>query len=162
MSSGVLAGIVVGVLVLPCVAAGAWGFRQQTRMASRIIAMPPGTPQSVFIGGILSAVVSASYPLARLELLEWGIRLAPSARPLRFLPMTVPTWEARYDELAVVRRVRSAGADGLRFALSGSTDAVVFWSRNCPEILDRLEAADVTVDRSVTTLKQAGGTYKTW
>jgi len=42
-------------------------------------------------------------------------------------------------------------------ALAGSTDAVVFWSRGCPEILDRLESAGATVDRSVTSLKQAGG-----
>jgi hypothetical protein len=115
--------------------------------------------------------VSATWPLARLELFEWGIRLRSSRRALTFLPLFVPTWEARgtkrsgskpYDELAVVKTVTGAGTSGLRFAVSGESDAVVFWSSSCAEILDRLAAAGATVDRSAMSLKQAGGVYKTW
>lgn len=119
-------------------------------------------PDATFLGGALTPTVSATWPLARLELFEWGIRLRSSRRALTFLPLFVPTWEARYDELAVVKNVTGAGTSGLRFAVSGESDAVVFWSSSCPEILDRLAAAGATVDRSAMSLKQAGGVYKTW
>jgi hypothetical protein len=162
MSDPVIAGLIIGALVLAGSGAGIWGMRQQTSEAARILGMPVTAPESAFLGGMLSRAVSAGYPLARLETFGWGVRLGASTRLLRFLPLSVPTWEARYEELAVVRLVTSYGQEGLRFAMTGSADAVVFWSVRCLEILDRLEAAGATVDRSVTSLKQAGGVYKSW
>lgn len=162
MSGPVIACLVIGALALAGGGAGIWGMRQQTREAARILGMPVTAPESAFLGGTLSRTVSAGFPLARLEIFGWGVRLGASARWRRFLPLSIPTWEVRYEELAVVRRVTAYGQEGLRFAMTASADAVVFWSSRCPEILDRLEAAGAAVDRSVTPLKRAGGIYKRW
>lgn len=162
MSDGYVAGIVIGAFAFVGAAAGIWGMRHQTSTAARVLEMPESAPESVFLGGALARTVSATWPLARLELFGWGVRLSNSVRLLRHLPLSFPTWEARYEELAVVRSVAGVGAGGVRFALTGSTDAVVFWSGRWSEVLDRLEAAGVTVDRSTTSLKNAGGVYKTW
>ncbi len=124
--------------------------------------MACGKPESVFIGGALSQVVSLTWPLARLRIYGWGVRLDSRAGFLRFLSLSLPTWEASYDELATVRHVTGAAGFGLRFAVTGSSDAVVFWSRRCADILDRLEAAGAVVDRQVTSLKKAGGTHRAW
>jgi hypothetical protein len=152
----------VGALALAGVAAGYWGMRRQVSSASRVIGMRDSPPVSVFVGGAIGPTVSVTTPLARLELFGWGVRLSASARWLRFFPLSVPTWEARYDELAVVRRVTGIGTGGLRLAVADSADAVVFWTSQWPEILDRLEAAGASVDRLPVRVKQAGGVYRTW
>jgi hypothetical protein len=159
VSQAIIAAVVIGALALPILAAGSWGARQHARGAARIVGMPATAPVSAFLGGTLSRTVTAGWPLARLELFAWGIRLGASARLVQFLPVPVPTWEARFSELDVIRHVVSHGAHGLRFAVPATADAVVFWSGRCAEILDHLEAAGATVDRSVTSLKQAGGLY---
>jgi hypothetical protein len=124
--------------------------------------MPQTPPHAAFVGWALTATVTVGWPLARLELFKWGIRLGPSARLVALLPLSIPTWEARYEELATVRSVRGIVSSGLRFAVAGKSDAVVFWSFQWLEILDRLEAVGATVDRSPVPLRQAGGVYKTW
>jgi hypothetical protein len=162
MTGAIIGWIVVGLLALSGIAAGFWGMRQSTRSAARVLGMPQTPPQAVFVGWALTATVTVGWPLARLELLEWGIRLGASARPLALLPLSIPTWEARYEELATVRSVRGILSSGLRFAVAGKSDAVVFWSFQLLEILDRLETAGAMVDRSPVPLRQAGGIYKTW
>jgi len=163
MAGAVIGWIAVGALAFVGVAAGYWGMRRQTSSASRLIGMPDSPPESVFLGGALTRTVSATTPLARLELFGWGVRLSASAGWLRYLPLSVPTWEARYDELAVVRSVTGIiGTSGLRLAVADSADAVVFWTSEWPEILDRLAASGASVDRSQVRLKQAGGVYRTW
>jgi hypothetical protein len=159
MSEAIIAGVVIGALALAGGASGSWGMRQHARGAARLLGMPATAAETAFLGGTLSQTVSAGRPLARLELFAWGIRLGASARLLQFLPVPIPTWEARYGELAVVRHVASHRTHGLRFAVASTPHAVVFWSSRCAEILDRLEAAGATVDRSVRSLKQAGGVY---
>ena len=153
-----IAGIVIALLAGATLGAGFMGLRQQTRSAGRVVGMPESRPEAVFFGGALSRTVSATWPLARLEIFDWGVRLDSSARFLHCLPLSVPTWEARYEELVTVRHVTGAAGFGLRFAVSGTPEAVVFWSRRCSEILDRLGAEGVAVDRSLTSLKLAGGT----
>ncbi len=74
----------------------------------------------------------------------------------------IGTWEARYEELAMVRLISSL-TPGVRFAVEGSADAVVFWTfKHAGEFADRLEAHSVRIDRSPTSLRKAGGTYRTW
>jgi hypothetical protein len=162
MAGAVIGWIIAGVLALAGIVAGNWGMRQLTISASRVIGMPESPPESVFLGGALTATVTTGNHMARLELFGWGVRLRSGARWLRNLPLSVPTWEARYEELAVVRSVTGVGRSGVRLAVAGSTDAVVFWTLHVPEVLDRLEAAGASVDRSPVGLKQAGGIYRTW
>jgi hypothetical protein len=148
--------IVVGV---PTVAATLWALRQQAAGSARVIAMPDTAPERAFLGGSLSGSWSASWPLARLEFLDWGIRLGGSVRPVRWV---IGTWEARYEELATVRLISSL-TPGVRLAVKGSTDAVVFWTfQDSREIADRLEAHGVPVDRSAMSLRKAGGIYRSW
>jgi hypothetical protein len=154
----VIAGIVIALLAGAALGAGSMGLRQQTKTAGRVVGKSASQPDAVFFGGALTRTVSATWPLARLELSDWGVRLDSSARFLHYLPLAVPTWEARYEELVTVRHVTAAAGSGLRFAVSGAPDAVVFWSRRCSEILDRLGAAGAPIDRSLTSLKLAGGT----
>ena len=162
MAGAIIGWIAVGALALTGVAAGFWGMRQQARSAARVLGMPQTPPESAYLGSALTATVNVGWPLARLELFEWGIRLGASARPVALLPLSIPTWEARYEELVTVRSVRGIVSSGLRFAVADKTDAVVFWSFQWLKILDRLEAAGAKVDRSPVPLKQAGGVYKTW
>jgi hypothetical protein len=160
VSGAVIGGVVIGLLAIVGIGAGFAGMRQLNRGASRVLGLPLTEPVAFFAGAALSRTVAVGWPLASLELFRWGVRLS-SARFLRFFPLSFPTWEARYEELAVVRHVTGPAGFGLRFAVTGSSDAVVFWSRRCSEILDRLQAAGAIVDRAVVSLKQAGGTYKT-
>jgi len=168
VSQAVLIGIIVGVLAVGTGAAGAWGMRRQISESARVIAVPDTAPEAAFVGGAQAATVQVTWPLARLEFFSWGIRLRSNWRFLRFLPMSFPTWEARYAELATIKSVLAAAGSGVRFAVTGSPDAVVFWSSRVfwasqnPEILDRLEAAGATVDRTVISLRQAGGVYRHW
>ncbi len=150
---------IVMVVAIPMAAGAVWGFRRQAALASRVISMPDTAPARTFLGGCLSGTWSATWPLARLEFFDWGIRLAGSVRPVRWL---IGTWEARYEELATVRLIESP-ASGVRLAIKGSTDAVVFWTfRESREISGLLEAKNVPVDRTTVPLRQAGGTYRNW
>ena len=144
MAGAVIGWIAVGGLALASVAAGYWAMRRQTSPVCRVVGMPDSPPDSVFLGGALTPTVSAGRPMAPVP------------------PLSVPTWEARYEQLAVVRSVTGVGTTGLRLAVADSTDAVVFWTSQWPQILDRLEAAGASVDRSPVRLKHAGGVYRTW
>lgn len=155
--------VIIAAIVLlvgvPTVAATMRALRKQAAAARRTVNLPHAAPERAYLGGSLSGNWSATWPLARLEFFDWGIRLSGSVRPVRWL---LAPWEAQYGELATVRLISSA-ASGVRFAVKGSTDAVVFWCIRDPgEIADRLEMHGVAVDRSVTTLRQAGGICRTW
>lgn len=150
---------VVGVLVLAGGTAGIWGIRRLIAQSGRVTGMPDAVPETTFLGGLLSSAVSVTWPLIRLDLLDWGIRLRGSARPVCWL---IAPWEARYEELASAQIVSSMST-GIRFAALGNTDAVVFWNfKNCSEILDQLDARGVSVDRQAKSLRQAGGIHRGW
>lgn len=149
---------IVIVLGVPTVAATLWALRDQAGRAARLIGMPGTAPESTFLGGSLTATARATWPLARLEFFNWGIRLSASLRLLRWV---IGTWEAQYEELATVRLISSLNP-GVRLALKGSTDAVVFLTFESTQIADRLEAHGVPVDRAAISLRNAGGTYRNW
>jgi hypothetical protein len=113
MIAAVIGWIAVGALAVACAAASLWGGKRLMSSAGRELGMPLTPPDSTFVGGALTAMVIATSPLARLELFDWGVRLSSSARLLRQLPLHVATWEARYEELAVVRSVTVRGTSGL-------------------------------------------------
>ncbi len=92
--------ILIVLLVVMCIA----GLVMWTRLAAsnkRTTDAPAGEPEEVFRGGIMCRYVVTSGSLVRLELFDWGIRLrgTPISR------WVVPTWEARYDELAIAELV---------------------------------------------------------
>ncbi len=102
-------------------------------------------PERAFVGGLWSAGESAIWPLARLELLSWGVRVGPSAGALRRL---VTGWVARYEDISVARRVfvpvMSRGV-----LLESGAGAIVFWTRRGADILTRLQLHGVPVDWTV-------------
>ena len=61
-----------------------------------------GPPERAFIGGLWSVSGSAIWPLARLELFDWGIGVRSSTRVLGRL---IPQWDARYEDIGGVQRV---------------------------------------------------------
>jgi hypothetical protein len=145
--------IIAGVFAVPASVVGVRWIRHLFAASAREIAMPDTTLKMAFLGGLRSGSVNATWPLVRLECFDWGIRLRGSARPWRRL---TPTWEARYEDLATVQLVSSMST-GIRFAATGRTDAVVFWTFKSSEIMDHLDARGAPVDRSPKSFQQAGG-----
>jgi hypothetical protein len=139
--------IIVGVLAVPASVVGVRWIRHLFAESAREIAMPDTTLEMAFLGGLRSGSVSATWPLVRLECFDWGVRPRGSAHPWRRL---IPTWDARYEDLATVQLVSSMST-GIRFAAADGTDAVVFWTFKSSEIMDYLDARCVPVDRSPKT-----------
>jgi hypothetical protein len=107
-------------------------------------------PERMFTGGLWSAAGNAIWPLARLELLGWGIRVRGSTRGLQWL---VPAWQARYEELTGAQLIWAPIASrGVYVRTPAAAGSIVFWSRQGAGILDHLQAHGVPADRSVTRL----------
>ena len=64
-------------------------------------AAPDGESSELFRGGVMGKHVITSGTLVRLEFFDWGVRLRGTA----ISRWVVPTWEARYDELAIAELV---------------------------------------------------------
>ena len=112
--------------------------------------VPGGPPERTFTGGLWSAAGSAIWPLARLELLEQGIRVRGRVGGLRRL---VPAWEARYEELSGAQLVRvPIASHGVYVRTANAADSIIFWTSRGSEILDHLQVHGVPADRSVTRL----------
>ncbi|HTX81549.1 MAG TPA: hypothetical protein VME44_05190 [Streptosporangiaceae bacterium] len=151
--------VVLLVIVLAIVAvAGLVTWSRRARSAARIIGAPAGGEYDrLFPGDVLSRHIMMSGSLARLEFFDWGVRL----HGLAISRWVVPTWEARYEELAIVDLVTlrfSRFAVWLR--LRGSSDGIGFlthWSR---DILREFEKHDVPVNRSVIKVTRAEELYR--
>lgn len=150
--------VVLLVIVLALVAvAGLITWIRRARSAARIIDAPAGEYDRLFPGDVLSRNIMMSGSLARLEFFDWGVRL----HGLAISRWVVPTWEARYEELAIAELVTlrfSRFAVWLR--LRGTTDGIGFlthWSR---DILREFEKHDVPVNRSVIKVTRAEELYR--
>lgn len=130
---------------------------RRARSSARIIDTPAGESDRLFPGDMLSRHIMMSGSVARLEFFDWGVRL----HGIAISRWVVPTWEARYEELAIAELVTlrfSRFAVWLR--LRGQDDGIGFlthWSR---DILREFEKHDVPVNRSVTKVTRAEELYR--
>ncbi|HUC58505.1 MAG TPA: hypothetical protein VMA95_13970 [Streptosporangiaceae bacterium] len=145
----------VALLVVLC-AGGLVMWARLARSNSRIIGMPAGEPGEVFWGGVMCRYVITS-GLAKLEFFDWGVRL----RGIAISRWVVPTWEAKYDELAIAGLValpQSRIAVWLR--LRADATAIAFLSDRTTAILPVLEQHGVPVDKSVTRIRRVEELYQ--
>jgi hypothetical protein len=149
--------LLLAVLVLLC----AGGVIIWTRLVAsnrRTIEAPAGgEPERLFRGGVMGRHIITSGTLARLEFYDWGVRLRGTA----ISRWVVPTWEAKYAELAITRRVAlPASRLAVWLKVRGEPGiAIGFLSDFTGEILPALEKHGVQVDRSVTQVARVDDLY---
>jgi hypothetical protein len=152
-----LAIALVVLLVLLCVS-GAYMWSKLAATNARIIGAPGGQVREVFRGGVMARHIITSGPLVRLEFFDWGIRVrgTPLSR------WVVPTWEARYDDLAIAELVAlPASRIAVCFRPRGSDPRVIaFLSDRSQHILRALETRDVPVNRAVTRIGRVEEMYR--
>jgi hypothetical protein len=146
----------VAVLVL-AVIAGLTVWIRRTASCGRTIQAPSGELTKLYRGDVICRSGMTSGSFARLEFFDWGIRL----RGVAVLGgWVVPTWEARYDELAVAELVTvrfSRIAVWLR--VRGEPGGIGFLSHFSDEILGELAARDVPVNRAVAQVRSTAELY---
>jgi len=110
-------------------------------------------PQQTFIGGYRMGRPRGGYDYVgantgrwtRLTLFPKGLRIDASG--LALLKSSVPTWEARYDELIDVSAVGFFPRRGVRFyADSTSFGLIVFYTYAQAQVLEALAMRGVTVN----------------
>jgi len=150
--------VIILVVVLVLLAAGglvSWLMRAAA--CGRRIDAPDDERLRTFFGGILCKAITTSGPLVRLEILDWGIRL----RGTIWSRWIVPTWEARYEELAIAELVSTPFSRiAVWFRLRGSADGIGFLTADSEEILRVLEKRDVPVNRSVAQFRKVAELYQ--
>jgi hypothetical protein len=161
-------GLIVALVLLCAGALVMW-----TRLAAaneRRIEVPAGELKDLFWGDVMAKHVMTSGSMARLEFFDWGIRL----RGIVISRWIVPTWEARYDELAIAQLAtlpHSRTAVWLRLKADTpavlvqegrprSTPAVGFLCDRYTQVLPVLEGHGVQVDRSVVKARKVEELYK--
>jgi hypothetical protein len=151
-----LAVVLFLVLVVLCIG----GVVMWTRLAAsnaRVINAPAGEPDTLFRGGVMCRHVITSGSLVRLEFFDWGLRL----RGIAVSRWLVPTWEARYEELAIAELVcLPASRIAVWLRLRGEPAAIGFLSDRSTAILPLLEARGVPVNRAVTRVRRVEELYQ--
>jgi hypothetical protein len=125
---------------------------------ARRIDVPAGEFEDRFYGGVMCRWVMTSGALVRLEFFEWGLRV----KGMLISRWIVPTWEARYEELAIAELVAlPASRIAVCFRLRGSDDnPMAFLSDRSLAILPHLEKHGVPVNRSVTKISRVKEMYR--
>jgi hypothetical protein len=150
--------LAIALAVLVIVAAAiAWWARLAGANARHLGDVPAGELRELFRGGIMGRHVMTSGPLVRLEFFDWGVRIRGGALS-RWL---VPTWEARYEELAIAELVTlPASRIAVWFRLrDGDPQTIGFLSDHSTEILRVLEQHGVQVNRAVTRVTRVDELY---
>jgi|HubBroStandDraft_1064217.scaffolds.fasta_scaffold01749_5 hypothetical protein len=148
--------VLVVVLVLLC-ASGLVMWARLAAVNRRTIETPAGEFEEFFWGGVMCRHVVTSGSLARLEFFDWGVRL----RGIVISRWIVPTWEARYDELAIAKLVALPQSRiAVWLTLRGEPSGIAFLSDRSGQILPVLEKHGVQVDRTVTRIRRVEELYR--
>lgn len=134
------------------------------RYLSRLTDGLQGERLTSFVGGmrrqprLSPQAFNATGPFVRLSIFSNGVRVGPSSS---LLSMSVPTWEARFDELDVIQAIgRVKGlTTGILFRKSQSHEWVIFWTANREAIFTTLEHTGVTGSREPVQLR-AGSQWR--
>lgn len=111
-----------------------------------VLSSPEQTAEMKFLGGVLARTLNATWGLARLELFDWGVQV----RGTKLVIWLIPTWQARYQEIANAQLVTVPVANkGVRLQLCNGGDPVIFWTCRGVKVLDQLEVRGVHVDREL-------------
>ena len=148
-----------GALVVLCAGAFVIWIRLAASNARRID-VPAGELKDLFWGDVMCRHVITSGAMARLEFFDWGVRL----RGTLISRWIVPTWEARYDELATAGL---ASLPNSRVAVwlqlkdqPSKSPAIGFLCDRYTQVLPVLESRGVQVDRSVTKARRVEELYQ--
>lgn len=149
--------VIVLVVLVVLLGAGARWIRLASANGRHLSDVPDDDLRELFRGGVMGRHVMTSGPLVRLEIFDWGIRLrgTPASRWL------VPTWEARYDELALAELVTlPASRMAVWFRLRDADPHTIgFLSDHSTAILRELEKRGVQVNRAVTRIRRVDELY---
>lgn len=149
--------VIVVVVAIVLIAAGLAVWGRRARACARIIQAPDGTLEREFLGGIMCKNLTTSGTMVKLEMFDWGVRIRGIA-PTRWL---VPTWEARYDELAIAELVSSPFSRiAIWFRLRGEAGGMGFLSQWHEDILKVLQAHEVPVNRAIARFKRVDELYR--
>jgi hypothetical protein len=153
----VLVDIVVVVVAALAAAAGLGFWIRRAASCGRTIDVPAGEFRQVFWGGVMCRTLITSGNLARLEFFDWGVRIRGTA----ISRWIVPTWEARYEELAIAELVSLRWSRiGVWFRLRRDAGGMAFLSYHSNEILPLLEQHGVPVNRSLAQVRRVDELYR--
>ena len=153
-----LVDIVVVVVLALAVAAGLGIWIRRAASCGRTIDVDAAEIDRVFWGGVMCRNLITSGTLARLEFFDWGVRIRGTA----ISRWIVPTWEARYEELAIAELVSLRWSRiGVWFRLRLDAGGMAFLSYHSNEILPLLESHGVPVNRSLAQVKRVEELYRT-
>jgi hypothetical protein len=150
--------VLIGVLIVVVLGLGGlYLWRRRAKSCGRAIDALEGEYERVFWGGVMCRHLITSGTLARLEFFDWGVRV----RGTMVSRWVVPTWEARYEELAVAELVALRWS---RIAVwlkpRGESGGMAFLSDRSTEILPLLEARGVPVNRALAQIGRVQELYQ--
>lgn len=149
--------IVLIVVLVPLCLLGIFLWTRMVASSARTIGAHAGEPDELFRGGVMYRHAITSGSLVRLEFFDWGVRL----RGMLISRWIVPTWEARYDDLAIAELVAlPASRIAVCFRLRGEANPIAFLTERSLAILPLLEKRGVPVNRSVTRIRRVRELYQ--
>jgi hypothetical protein len=133
-------GIVVFVLVgAPVMLAYTW----RKDMPKRSV--PEDALVARFIGGVKWSGGNATVPLAKLEVHQWGFRIAGSWGPLGRI---LPQWDVLSGDIKMAQVGKSRlGGTGLVFQLQDGTE-LTFWTSDNASVCTALKGVGIEVDQT--------------